>query len=546
MPDVHFKIANYIENLGLLGPSDSVFKAKHAGTPTVVKLLPFFIENEQEPEYAIFVNEVRKLKELNENNIRVPEVVSFGLSLDGFHPFIEYKFIDGQQIGDSGEGHVEQAWAAEKLIQLAEEVSRILAFCHNADIKHGAIKKSSIKYNPKTDNYFLLNFGFALLPQNVRIEELKKQKGGFPAPEQIKGEIFYQTDIYQFGKILLSLLTGKSNLSHSSTPHQSPASENLEISYLLSLRAKALPSVSLNDQKEKELEVPQWLISTIQKCVQAKPENRFSNGLELYNHILTNNKTLLLKKNWYRSEPQQKKIIANKPLYKDAVKKIHAPATAVITKTPVKEKPVVIKEVSKRKVQPQTYERSVDLKPKKNYTSLYISLIIVALLCIAAGYFFSHYQTVNKNPVSAPPLISPADSFFQQENGIGLHKIDEERNIKKDLRKSKLKDKSSMEDPVIISKSAVTNTLKKSSGETSQSKTLNMNVGLGKYKVRSKAHFYNAPDEAAKRDAFIVHWNNAVLHPIKEENNFIYIVFTNFKGQTSKGWLRKKDIIEAE
>jgi serine/threonine-protein kinase len=39
-----------------------------------------------------------------------------------------------------------------------------------------------------------------------------------------------------------------------------------------------------------------------------------------------------------------------------------------------------------------------------------------------------------------------------------------------------------------------------------------------------------------------VHWNNAVIKPIEEKNDFIYIVFTNHWGQTSKGWLRKKDL----
>ena len=62
--------------------------------------------------------------------------------------------------------------------------------------------------------------------------------------------------------------------------------------------------------------------------------------------------------------------------------------------------------------------------------------------------------------------------------------------------------------------------------------------------VRSKAYFHNQPDEATKRNAFIVHWNNAVLRPLKEENDFVYVVFTNHEGQTSKGWLRKKDLVK--
>jgi serine/threonine-protein kinase len=65
-----------------------------------------------------------------------------------------------------------------------------------------------------------------------------------------------------------------------------------------------------------------------------------------------------------------------------------------------------------------------------------------------------------------------------------------------------------------------------------------------KYKVRSKAYFHNEPDESTRRAAFIVHWNNAVLEPKQERNDFVYIVFTNHQGQTSRGWLRIKDLVK--
>jgi len=64
------------------------------------------------------------------------------------------------------------------------------------------------------------------------------------------------------------------------------------------------------------------------------------------------------------------------------------------------------------------------------------------------------------------------------------------------------------------------------------------------YKVASKAYFYNSPDENTRRNAFISHWDNsyATLYPKDDKNGFVYIVFTNEKGQTSTGWLRKKDL----
>lgn len=70
-------------------------------------------------------------------------------------------------------------------------------------------------------------------------------------------------------------------------------------------------------------------------------------------------------------------------------------------------------------------------------------------------------------------------------------------------------------------------------------------TGAARYKVRSRAYFHNEPDVTSRRAAFITHWNNAVLTPQKESGDFVYIVFKNHLGQTSRGWLRKDELIPA-
>jgi serine/threonine-protein kinase len=66
------------------------------------------------------------------------------------------------------------------------------------------------------------------------------------------------------------------------------------------------------------------------------------------------------------------------------------------------------------------------------------------------------------------------------------------------------------------------------------------------YKVRNKAYFHNEPDAATRREAFIVHWNNATLKPLEDKNGFVYIVFTNHQGQVSKGWISKADLVQVK
>ena len=64
-----------------------------------------------------------------------------------------------------------------------------------------------------------------------------------------------------------------------------------------------------------------------------------------------------------------------------------------------------------------------------------------------------------------------------------------------------------------------------------------------RYKVASKAYLYNSPDEGTRRNAFInANSSYASLIPKGEKNGFIYVVFSNNKGQTTMGWLHKKDL----
>jgi hypothetical protein len=66
---------------------------------------------------------------------------------------------------------------------------------------------------------------------------------------------------------------------------------------------------------------------------------------------------------------------------------------------------------------------------------------------------------------------------------------------------------------------------------------------LGAYTVtKPKVFFHNAPDETTKRKAFINHWNKAVLKPLDDVNGFVYVEYTNHEGQTSRGWMLKKEL----
>jgi serine/threonine-protein kinase len=66
---------------------------------------------------------------------------------------------------------------------------------------------------------------------------------------------------------------------------------------------------------------------------------------------------------------------------------------------------------------------------------------------------------------------------------------------------------------------------------------------IGQYKVlASRAYFHNNPDKATRRASYLIP-SNDVITALDEKNGFIYTEFTNSRGQTSKGWVRKQDLI---
>jgi eukaryotic-like serine/threonine-protein kinase len=61
-----------------------------------------------------------------------------------------------------------------------------------------------------------------------------------------------------------------------------------------------------------------------------------------------------------------------------------------------------------------------------------------------------------------------------------------------------------------------------------------------------RAYFYNQPDESTKRGAYMVANDDATINALQEQNGFIYTEFTNSRGQTSRGWLRRQDLTTLE
>jgi serine/threonine-protein kinase len=293
-----FTITPGLENMGAMktGGQGSVYKGRRIGEIiTAIKILPTPIcsETADDRNFTAFQNEVAKLKKVNEKpNPNVVKILSSGISDTGNFPFIEMEFIEGPDLEELLQPPSDPIFTLKEVLKVAEQLSNALAHCHALDVRHGDIKSNNVKFNTKTGNYVLLDFGLAIMSDEQRRSSLN-QAGAieFMAPEQNTGQMLFETDVYSFGVILFELLAGtvpfplkdktenarnEVRLAHMVTP----------VPDVIELRRKTLPEWWTGQRKENEMQVPEWLVSMIYKCLEKKPEDRFANGLQLHDYII--------------------------------------------------------------------------------------------------------------------------------------------------------------------------------------------------------------------------------------------------------------------
>lgn len=130
-----------------------------------------------------------------------------------------------------------------------------------------------------------------------------------------------------------------------------------------------------------------------------------------------------------------------------------------------------------------------------------------------------------------------------EDNSINDVKATDEKKVpvKVGLDASLKRATSSVKQPALLPNTSFTKSVSSATPDVNEE---NFQNTKGQYKIISKAYFHNQPDENTRRNAFVNHWNNsyATINALDEENGFVYVVFKNNLGQTSKGWLRKKDL----
>ncbi|MCW3110194.1 MAG: hypothetical protein JWQ09_4700 [Segetibacter sp.] len=603
-----FTITQGLENMGGLktGGQGSIYKGRRIGEIlTAIKILPtpIFSESEDDKNYIIFQNEVSKLKKVNEiPNPNVVKILSSGISDTGNFPFIEMEYIKGPDLEELLQSPNDPIFTINETLKVAEQLSNALAHCHRLEVRHGDIKSNNVKYNSETGNYILLDFGLAIMSDEQRRSSYR-QTGAieFMAPEQNTGQMLFQTDVYSFGVVLFELLAGtvpftlkgkgetarnEVRLAHMTAP----------VPNVIELRRSALPGHWDSQKKEREMQVPEWLVALINKCLEKKPEKRFANGIELHHYIVQqfisrrdNNYRInqlsirpLAKQDFIANHEQLKKQLSQ--YHQELIKKEGELATL---KKRLQEKEMGLQPIKDNSVKRGQTASKKNRVSRTSFTALLfltIALGAFAMFPVFKNSFSTNSQKANNlhkrtgaNSSSAFDVSTttqgnkeennkrdqqmqmksaPGSIMNEQTDTLISEQDDARHEAAKETQKTgestveekpfQQGDQNDEEADRLIkqaeeNENAAKKTEKQPEGNNDNTGSVKNGVSK-KYLVASKAYFYNEPDENTKRDEFISPFEKAVVQALNERYGFIYVVITNPQGQVFKGWLRKRDL----
>ena len=533
-----FTITEGLENLGALksGGQGSVYKARKTGEIiTAIKIIPTPIasETEDDKHFASFQNEVQKLKKVNEiPNPNVVSIIASGITSSGNLPYIEMEYIEGADLGELLKPPYEPVFTIKETIKVADQLANALAHCHRANIKHGDIKSNNVKFNQRTGNYMLLDFGLSVMSDEQRRTSIRYAGAiEFMAPEQSCGETLFETDVYSFGIILFELLAGivpfpltnKGEMARNAVmlAHMETLPPDI-----VTLRREAISDLWNSDKQDSEMQIPLWLISMVYKCLEKSPAKRFKNGSELQEFIHVGSLAEERKKAIPVAVVQPQIMSLDELTWRNEINKL--------------QNQLVDKEALLSELQYQVEAKDKELYNAKFYKPTGISkpaFFVVVLIALGLAGFTGYTRFYN------PVKVNQAEILVPEEKKLTIAADSPVAITNKPIKKPKIRLTKNINAPApdeynkSVSKKTVPG------GDSTSRKSHHLHAAK-EYEIINTAYFYTLPDKASRSNLYLTA-GSVMLKTMDETNDFIYVVVPGGEGKGTKGWLLKKDFMPA-
>lgn len=171
------------------------------------------------------------------------------------------------------------------------------------------------------------------------------------------------------------------------------------------------------------------------------------------------------------------------------------------------------------------FEGAPPLEEPKRRRKMLPAILLILLAIIAGGWLYFNYFKDNKR------------LYFHNATAS-----DSTKTISKmPVQASTIRQKN---EPVQIKKTASSKEILPV--ENKPEDTTASQDSLQGYTVINKAWFHSEPDSSKRKVFYLQPRQNLILKATAEENGFVYVVYINKKGQSTRGWLDKKDLEPVE
>lgn len=314
----------------------TVYKVRHneLGYIRAVRVLNETVVDSASKTYQKFLRECKVLLRLGNGNH--PNIVHiYQPRLLDNKALVEMDYVDGQDILHYLKAN-QNCVPTEEVIRMALQISSALAYCHediyrfcmdrdedklqddpndgskvliDDNTRKKLINKYKVIHNDihsgnimrrEDGNFVLLDFGLAINGDEV-VRSSRHTNGApeFKAPEKWDDDsiLTEQSDIYSFGIVLYQYLTGRVPFPYDTKNSNATAAEFKLMNAHREVAPPAVEDIRRENYERKyegeeyKRDYPQWLEDAILKCLRKNPAERFKNGKELYEFIVSHAST---------------------------------------------------------------------------------------------------------------------------------------------------------------------------------------------------------------------------------------------------------------